>query len=206
MIDALADVLGRDVSRETLDLLQRYAGLLREESTKQNLVSSSTLDTLWQRHVLDSAQLVKFAPAPESSWADIGSGAGLPGMVIAILVSGPVLLIEPRRLRADFLRRATAELGLESRVMVAATKVERVTGAFDVITARAVAELDKLLKISTHLSTRKSLWVLPKGRSAESELAQARRNWHCDAELVPSRTDPESRILLLRNVKARGGR
>jgi 16S rRNA (guanine527-N7)-methyltransferase len=206
MIDALADVLGRDVSRETLDLLQCYARLLREESAEQNLVSSSTLDTLWQRHVLDSAQLVKFAPAPESSWADIGSGAGLPGMVIAILVSGPVLLIEPRRLRADFLRRATAELGLESRVMVAATKVERVTGAFDVITARAVAELDKLLKISTHLSTRKSLWVLPKGRSAESELAQARRNWHCDAELVPSRTDPESRILLLRNVKARGGR
>jgi 16S rRNA (guanine527-N7)-methyltransferase len=206
MIDALADVLGRDVSRETLDLLQCYARLLREESAEQNLVSSSTLDTLWQRHVLDSAQLVKFAPAPESSWADIGSGAGLPGMVIAILVSGPVLLIEPRRLRADFLRRATAELGLESRVTVAATKAERVTGAFDVITARAVAELDRLLKISTHLSTRKSLWVLPKGRSAESELAQARRNWHCDAELVPSRTDPESRILLLRNVKARGGR
>jgi 16S rRNA (guanine527-N7)-methyltransferase len=206
MIDALADALGRDVSRETLDLIERYAALLREESAKQNLVSSSTLDTLWHRHVLDSAQLVKFAPAPDSSWADIGSGAGLPGIVIAILVSGPVLLIEPRRLRADFLRRATASLGLESRVTVAATKVERVTGTVDVITARAVAELDRLLKISTHLSTRKSLWVLPKGRSAESELAQARRNWHCDAELVPSRTDPESRILLLRNVKARGGR
>jgi 16S rRNA (guanine527-N7)-methyltransferase len=206
MIDALADALGRDVSRETLDLIERYAALLREESAKQNLVSSSTLDTLWHRHVLDSAQLVKFAPAPDSSWADIGSGAGLPGIVIAILVSGPVLLIEPRRLRADFLRRATAALGLESRVTVAATKVERVTGTVDVITARAVAELDRLLKISTHLSTRKSLWVLPKGRSAESELAQARRNWHCDAELVPSRTDPESRILLLRNVKARGGR
>jgi 16S rRNA (guanine527-N7)-methyltransferase len=206
MIDALADALGRDVSRETLDLIERYAALLREESAKQNLVSSSTLDTLWHRHVLDSAQLVKFAPAPDSSWADIGSGAGLPGIVIAILVSGPVLLIEPRRLRADFLRRATASLGLESRVTVAAMKVERVTGTVDVITARAVAELDRLLKISTHLSTRKSLWVLPKGRSAESELAQARRNWHCDAELVPSRTDPESRILLLRNVKARGGR
>jgi 16S rRNA (guanine527-N7)-methyltransferase len=206
MSGELADLLGRDVSRETLDLLERYAALLRSESAKQNLVSASTLDRLWDRHILDSAQLVKFAPAPEASWVDIGSGAGLPGIVIAILVSGPVLLVEPRRLRADFLARTVAALGLDPRVRVAATKAEAVAGAFDVITARAVAELDKLLRISTHLSTRKSLWVLPKGRSAESELADARRNWHCDATSVPSITDPDSRILLLRDVKARGGR
>ena len=206
MTEALADVLGRDVPRETLQLLERYADLLRAEAANQNLISSSTLDSLWERHILDSAQLVKFAPANDASWLDIGSGAGLPGLVIAILVSGPVLLVEPRRLRAEFLGRAVADLGLGSRVTVAATKVEKITGAFNVITARAVAELDKLLRISTHLSTRKSLWVLPKGRSAESELAAARRNWHCDADIVPSRTDPESRILLLRNVRARGGR
>jgi 16S rRNA (guanine527-N7)-methyltransferase len=115
-------------------------------------------------------------------------------------------LVEPRRLRAEFLERTIADLGLRQRVTVAATKVEKAVGRFDVITARAVADLDKLLRISTHLSTRKSLWVLPKGRSAESELAAARRNWHCDADIVPSRTDPESRILLLRNVRARGGR
>jgi 16S rRNA (guanine527-N7)-methyltransferase len=206
MIRRLAEVVGHDVSRETLELLRRYEELLRAESGQQNLVSSSTLDSLWDRHILDSAQLVKFAPATDSSWVDIGSGAGLPGIVIAILVSGPVLLVEPRRLRAEFLERVAAELGLGSRVVVAQTKVEKVTGTFDVITARAVAELDKLLRISTHLSTTKTLWVLPKGRVAESELARARRNWHCDATSVPSGTDPESRILLLRNVKARGGR
>ena len=206
MIEQLAGVLGRDVPRGTTDLLEHYMALLRYETGKQNLISSSTLDSLWERHILDGAQLVKFAPAADLSWVDIGSGAGLPGIVIAILVGGPVTLIEPRRLRAAFLTTTVAELGLDSRVTVAAKKVERVAGAFDVITARAVAELDKLLRISTHLSTRKSLWVLPKGRSAESELAAARRNWHCDAEIVLSRTDPDSRILLLRNVKARGGR
>lgn len=206
MTEQLANVLGCDVSRETLQLLERYADLLRAEAAKQNLISNSTLESLWERHILDSAQLVKFAPAKDASWLDIGAGAGLPGLVIAMLVSGPVLLVEPRRLRAEFLERTIADLGLRQRVTVAATKVEKAVGRFDVITARAVADLDKLLRISTHLSTRKSLWVLPKGRSAESELAAARRNWHCDADIVPSRTDPDSRILLLRNVRARGGR
>jgi 16S rRNA (guanine527-N7)-methyltransferase len=206
MSGQLADVLGRDVSRETLALLDRYAALLRAESGRQNLVSASTIERIWDRHILDSAQLVKFAPSPQSSWVDIGSGAGLPGIIIAILLSGPVLLVEPRRLRAEFLERAVAELELQPRVKVAASKAEKVAGGFDVITARAVADLDKLLRISTHLSTRKSLWVLPRGRSAESELADARINWHCVARSVPSMTDPDSRILLLRNVKARGGR
>jgi 16S rRNA (guanine527-N7)-methyltransferase len=206
MIDCLAEVTGHRVSRETTHLLERFEDLLRAESARQNLVSRSTLVSLRQRHILDSAQLVKFAPEAGSSWVDIGSGAGFPGIVIGILVSGPVLLVEPRRLRAEFLERTVAELGLGPRVAVTPVKVEKVRGVFDVITARALADLDKLLRLSTHLSTRKTLWVLPKGRVAESELAEARRNWHCEATSVPSSTDPDSRILLLRNVKARGGR
>jgi 16S rRNA (guanine527-N7)-methyltransferase len=206
MNKALAELVGRDVSRETIGLLELYSELLRSEASRQNLVSAATLDSLWQRHILDSAQLVRFEPFPGASWIDIGSGAGLPGIVIAALVSGPVLLVEPRRLRAEFLERCVAELGLEKRVSVAVAKAEKVSGSFDVITARAVANLDRLLGISTHPSTRKSLWVLPKGRSAQSELAEARRNWHCDATSVPSCTDPDSEILVLRNVKARGGR
>jgi 16S rRNA (guanine527-N7)-methyltransferase len=206
MIDRLAEVAGRSVSRETLDLVEQYAASLREEAARQNLVSRSTFETLWGRHILDSAQLVRFEPASGVSWIDIGSGAGLPGIVVALLVKGPVLLVEPRRLRAEFLERVVRELGLVGRVSVAARKVENVTGRFDVVTARAVAPLDRLLAISTHLSTRKSVWLLPKGRSAQSELAEARRNWHCEAESVPSLTDPESEILMLRNVKRRGGR
>ncbi len=206
MIDRLAEAAGRDVSRETFELLQRFRDLIRSETSRQNLISASTLDSVWDRHILDSAQLVRFEPSDGASWVDIGSGAGLPGIVIALLVSGPVLLVEPRRLRAEFLERIAEELGLQERVSVACSKVERVRGRFGAITARAVAKLERLFEISTHLSTRKTVWVLPKGRSAESELAEARRNWHCDAEIVPSRTDPESRILVLRNVKARGGR
>jgi 16S rRNA (guanine527-N7)-methyltransferase len=206
MIDRLAEAATRKVSRETFDLLQRYAELLRDESARQNLVAASTLESLWERHILDSAQLVRFEPFDGASWADIGSGAGLPGLVVAGLVEGPVLLIEPRRLRAEFLERCVAELGLGNRVAVAASKVEGATGRFDAITARAVASVDKLLQLSTHLSTRNSLWVLPKGRSAQSELAEARRHWHCEAETVPSFTDPDSEILVLRNVKPRGGR
>ena len=206
MIDELAVVSGRDVSRETSDRLEHYAQLLRDEAKQQNLISASSLDSLWRRHILDSAQLIRFEPREGASWADIGSGAGLPGLVVALLVTGPVLLIEPRRLRSEFLQRCIAELALAPRVMVAAAKVERVSGTFDVITARAVASLDKLLTISTHLSTRKTLWVLPRGRSGQSELAEARRNWQCDSTIVPSRTDPGSEILLLHKVKARGGR
>ncbi len=206
MIGSIAAAAGRDVSRETLDRIARYEALLREESTRQNLVSAPTLQNLRERHILDSAQLVKFEPQEGASWADIGSGAGLPGMVVALLVTGPVTLIEPRRLRAEFLERVVDALRLSGRVRVAQSKAERIEGRFDVITARAVAAADRLLRISTHLSTRNTVWVLPKGASAQSELAEARRHWHCDAETVPSDTDPKSGILLLRNVRARGGR
>ena len=202
----LAEVSGRPVSRETLEVLERFAALIRSESQRQNLVSASTLAHIWDRHILDSAQLVRFEPVEGSSWLDIGSGAGFPGLVIAALVSGPVVLVEPRRLRAEFLERAIAELGLGSRVSVVAAKAEKVEGRFAAITARAVAPLDRLLAISTHLSTRKSVWVLPKGQSAQSELVEAKRSWQCDATTVPSLTDPASRILLLRNVRPRGGR
>jgi len=206
MIEQLAAAAGRPVSRETFDRLRLYADLLREEAGRQNLVSRTTLDSLWDRHILDSAQLVRFETRAGASWVDIGSGAGLPGIVVAALVDGPILLIEPRRLRAEFLVRAISRLRLEGRATVLAAKAERATGQFDMVTARAVASVDRLLTISTHLSTRKATWVLPKGRSAQSELAEARRHWHCEAESIPSRTDPESEILVLRNVKARGGR
>ena len=101
MIDRLSAVVGRDVSRETFEKIGAYAALLRDESGRQNLVSASTLEHLWERHLLDSAQLVRFEPHAGASWVDIGSGAGLPGIVIACLVEGPVTLIEPRRLRGD---------------------------------------------------------------------------------------------------------
>lgn len=200
-LDRLQDVLRRDVSRETFEKLQAYAALLREESDHQNLVSASSLAQLWERHIVDSAQLARFEPHAGASWADVGSGAGLPGVVIACLVDGPVTLIEPRKLRAEFLRRCAERL--ELRATVAPHKVERVTGQFDMITARAVANLGELIRISAHLSTRNTVWALPKGRNASAELAEAQRAWQGAFHVEHSVTDAESFIVVGTGVKAK---
>lgn len=204
MIEIVAEAVGRSVSRETFGLLRRYVQLVEEEAHRQNLVSATTLSDIWQRHIMDSAQLARFSSESGSSWVDIGSGAGLPGIVLAILQAGPVTLAEPRRLRADFLLRVVEELNLAATVVCA--KAERVGGRFDVITARAVAPLDRLLGMAHHLSHPASLWVLPKGRNAKSELAEARGNWHYEVRAEPSITDPDSEILLLSNVRAKSKR
>jgi len=201
VIGRLAEVAQRDVSRETFERLEAYVARLKEESRRQNLVSAATLDDVWQRHILDSAQLVRFEPSAGASWVDIGSGAGLPGIVIACLVDGPVTLIEPRRLRAEFLRETVAALGLKSSVEAA--KVERIHGAFDVITGRAVAPLARFTEISRHLSTGKTVWALPKGRSAHSELAEARRSWQGSFRIERSVTDEDSFIVVATGVRAR---
>ncbi len=202
MIDISA-VVGRDVPRETLVKLECYAGLVRAENERQNLVSRSTLDAFWDRHIIDSAQLVSFG---RGAWLDIGSGAGLPGIVLACLVDGPVSLVEPRRLRAEFLERCVDTLGLDDRVTIHQAKVERIDGQFDSITARAVASADRILSLSAHLAHSDTVWVLPKGKTAESELAEVQRNWQCSVRLEKSVTDPDSAILLLGKVRAKGKR
>jgi 16S rRNA (guanine527-N7)-methyltransferase len=201
VIAELEAVAQRPVSRETFDKLQAFGAKVAEENKRQNLISASTLEHLWDRHILDSAQLVRFEPKPGASWVDIGSGAGLPGVVIACLVEGPVTLIEPRRLRAAFLERTASELDL--RVIVHCAKAERITGTFGVISARAVASLSELLRISQHLSTRKTVWALPKGRNAHAELAAARRSWQGVFHVEPSVTDAQSFIVVGTGVRAR---
>lgn len=199
MTDQLGTVVGRAVPRETELRLKEFEDLLREESQHQNLVSRGTLDDFWTRHVLDSAQLVRFAPSSAASWLDVGSGAGLPGIVIACLVEGPVTLVEPRRLRVEFLHKVVERLGISANVVCA--KAERLEGRFDVITARAVARLDELLKISLHLSTRNSVWILPKGRNANSEVAEARSAWQGKFHVEPSVTDANSGIVVATDVR-----
>ena len=199
--EELEQVSGRPVSRETIERLETYAALLRRDNQQQNLISASTLEHFWDRHILDSAQLVRFEPRTGASWVDVGSGAGLPGIVIACLVAGPVTLVEPRRLRAEFLSRAVETLGLSAEVKQA--KIERITGTFEVITGRAVASLMKFLSMCDHLSTRKTRWVLPKGRSAHSELAEVLRTWQGVFHVKPSVTDAKSQIIVGTGVRAR---
>lgn len=206
MIEALERAAGRPVSRETAALLEAYVERLKTANSIQNLVSASTLDNIWERHIIDCAQLVRFEPHAGASWVDIGSGAGLPGLVIAAMVEGPVTLVEPRRLRAAFLEETVAASGLSDRVAVRASKIEQVRGSYDVITARAVAPLDRLLGLGLHLAHSGTIWALPKGKSAKSELAEARRSWQCDARSETSCTDPQSAILVLSKVKAKSRR
>ncbi len=206
MIEALERAAGRSVSRETASMLDRFAQRITWANHRQNLVSASSLGEMWERHILDSAQLVRFESRSGASWVDIGSGAGLPGIVISLLVAGPVTLVEPRRLRAEFLAETVDALGLSPQVDVQATRVERVHGQFDMITARAVAPLGRLLGIAHHLAHPWTVWALPKGKNADSELAEARRSWHCEARSEISCTDTDAKILVLSEVRARARR
>lgn len=201
MIERLAAFAGRDVSRETFEKIERYVSLLREESRRQNLISASTLESIWERHIMDSAQLARFEPEPGSSWADIGAGAGLPGVVLACIVKGPITLIEPRRLRAEFLHRVCDALRINATVFHG--KAERAEGKYDIITARAVARLPELVKISAHLSTRNTVWALPKGRNVDEELAATRRSWQGTFHVKQSVTDANSFIVVGTGVRAR---
>ena len=201
--DARAWVKRRyDVPRETMERLDAFAALLRHESERQNLVSKASLDQLWRRHFADSAQLLAFAPSPHASWVDLGSGAGFPGLVVALLHEGPVALVEERRLRLDFLHRAAETLRVEVEIL--ATKVERLAPRpFDVISARAFAPLPRLLELGTGLSTTKTVWVLPKGRNAETELAALDASWQGNFRIEASVTDPDAGIVIAEGVQRR---
>jgi len=202
VLASLREMLGADVSRETYGRLERFAELIVAENERQNLIAPNSIADIWNRHILDGAQLLGLAGG-QGGWCDIGSGAGLPGLVIAILGGTPMTLVEPRRLRADFLRQAVELLELEG-VIVEERKVERVQGKFDFITARAVARLDRLFGMAWHLAHAETKWILPKGESVKSELDEARGIWQGSFRLVPSRTHPAAAIVVAEHVERRG--
>jgi len=200
--DDVRDALRCQFGDRVEQRLARFAEMLVVENTTQNLVARSTLGELWSRHVLDSTQLLEFAPR-DGLWTDIGSGGGLPGLVIAICRPAPILLIEPRRLRAEFLQRAVLELDLP-HAMVRHARAESVTGvSAAVISARAVASLDRLFAMAAHLATPQTCWLLPKGASAEDEVAEAKRSWHGTFHVERSATSSQSGIVVAREVRHR---
>jgi 16S rRNA (guanine527-N7)-methyltransferase len=189
-----------NVSRETAARLELFKTLVIAENERQNLVSPASVADFESRHIDDAVQLADLGQP--GSWCDVGSGAGRPGIVIAIVTGAPMTLIEPRKLRADFLRRAVAELGLDAEVFEG--KAERVPTHFDNITARAVADLARLLAITENLAQRGTRWILPKGRSAKKELEAAQLSWQGSFSLVPSRTSDEAAIIVAEGVRRRG--
>lgn len=191
-----------DVPRETIERLEAFEDLLRNEAARQNLVSRASLDALWERHILDSAQLIRFAPPAAAIWLDLGTGAGFPGLLVPLFHPAQAILVETRRLRADFLRTAASLLGIAARVEILASKIEAVpTRTVDVISARAFAPLPKLLALAERFSTRETIWILPKGRNAKSELDAARSSWQGDFRLEPSLTDADARIIVASGVR-----
>lgn len=180
-----------------MERLERLVSLLREENQRQNLVSRSSLDEVWRRHVADSAQLLLHVPRETTGlWLDLGTGAGFPGLVIAILLSHlPVRMIESRSRRVDWLERVISELGLQ-RAGVYRGRLEMMPdcrAAF--ISARAFAPLDKLLDLSARFSTSDTLWLLPKGMSAQQELDDL-IGWKHSFHVEPSLTDAQAGVIV----------
>lgn len=189
------------VPRETL--LERFAGMVVEENSRQNLVSADSLPMIWRRHIVDSAQLVGLASNHPGTWIDVGTGAGFPGMVVALLTERPMVLIEPRRRRADFLIKSAQQLGIGDRVTVVASRAARHAGSASVISARAVAALPELFAETLHLSSKNTLWLLPKGSRALEEVEAARRTWHGVFHVEQSITEPGSLIITAKDVARR---
>lgn len=176
--------------------LERLITLLVEENARQNLVSAASLETVWQRHIADSAQLLLHVPRETSSWLDLGTGAGFPGLVIACLRPDcDVRLVESRKRRIEWLQRAIFELGLD-RVTVDGRRLQDVPSR-DVaaISARAFAPLDRLLALSARFSTSDTLWLLPKGRSARQELDML-RGWTHMFHVEQSLTDEQAGVIV----------
>jgi 16S rRNA (guanine527-N7)-methyltransferase len=260
------------VSRETLDRLATYEHLLRHWQKTINLVAPSTLDAIWHRHFADSAQLLALAPTA-TTWLDLGSGAGFPGLVIAMMLAQrvtagvPSPIVPEARLRHDvgegqgggdgrtsevgipptpspsphhaggvsstrrggespakqrpritlidsnarkcaFLREVVRQTGIAQRVTVdiLSTRIEAAAtqarlGQPDVISARALAPLDRLVGLAAKLSSPRTVGLFLKGRDAEAELKAAEKMWNFNAELVPSRTDPDARVIVIRSLQ-----
>jgi 16S rRNA (guanine527-N7)-methyltransferase len=196
---------GINVSRETMSALETYAGLLRKWQKAINLVSGATLDDVWNRHFLDSAQLLPLLPQGEGHLTDLGSGAGFPGLVLAILSGRPTNLVESDGRKAAFLGEVARATGCAGRVQIHAARVEALKPWLSpVVTARALADLTQLLDWASPFLSTASVCIFPKGAKAEEELTAALRVWKMTVERRRSVTDPTGLILRLSHLERRG--
>ena len=195
-------LFGDDVSRETWERLDRLVERVIERQRVMNLVAASTIPQIWTRHVADSLQLLDLAPAAKR-WIDLGAGAGFPGLVIASALgpNGEVHLVESNQKKASFLRETARALSLSA--IVHARRIEDFVAdkPFDIVTARALAPLDRLIDYTIPLLTTGAVGLFPKGQDVGAELTQASKSWSIEAELIPSKTDPHGRIVVVRHAR-----
>ena len=190
-----------NVSRETIEKLDHYVAEVLRWNPAINLVSKSSVAEIWQRHVLDSAQLFPLADS-QGKWADLGAGGGFPGIVVAIMGAAKMVLVESDQRKATFLRQMARQLSLH--VDVCAKRIDAIEPlAAETVSARALASLTDLLgHVTPHLAPNGRA-LFPKGRGFEEELRLAQADWAFDVTKIPSRTDPEAAILLIENIRRR---
>lgn len=177
--------------------LEAFVALLASENSEQNLVSASSLTTAWQRHIADSAQLLDHVSRETWNWLDLGSGAGLPGLVIALMrPTTEVFLIESRKLRIQWLEKAIGTLECPNCSVMGQDLRKVATFEADVISARAFAPLDRLVALSGRFSTSTTRWVLPKGRSAAQEVAALPQHQRAMFHVEQSLTDKDAGIVV----------
>ncbi|WP_410469633.1 16S rRNA (guanine(527)-N(7))-methyltransferase RsmG [Brevundimonas nasdae] len=182
--------------------LEAFRLRLVEANAVMNLVGPDSLPDFWNRHVWDSAQLLDLAPDAKT-WADLGAGAGFPGLVLSIMLKGRdgahVWLIDSLAKRCRFLREVVDALSLPATVIVGRAEAQSMT--CDIVTARAVAPMEKLLGYAQPYFQRGAQGLFLKGERAESELIEARKSWHFEAELAPSQSDVRGRIVTIRSLR-----
>jgi len=205
--DAARAAVEAAVSRETFRRLGLIVELLRKWQKTINLVAPATLSEVWSRHIADSLQLINHVAADSARWADLGSGGGFPGLVVAAALSerpgADVHLVESDTRKSAFLREVARVAELP--VTVHAHRIEQVAQMLapgtEVVSARALAPLPKLLELAEPFLTAGALGVFPKGRDAERELTEARKGWTLDCNLRASVSDREARVLLARSAR-----
>ncbi|PPB82656.1 16S rRNA (guanine527-N7)-methyltransferase [Albidovulum inexpectatum] len=197
-------IRGRDVSRETFERLRRYEDLLRKWTSRINLIGRSTITEIQERHIRDSIQVFDSVPDATGNWVDLGSGAGLPGMIVAILAVDErpdlkVTLVEADLRKSAFLATVARELGLDLRIE--AQRIENIAplGA-DVLSARALAPLPKLLEFAQRHMAPDGVAVFPKGARWQEELRQALEKWRFSYQNQPSVTEPDATILKIGGI------
>lgn len=199
----LAEIV--NVSRETFENLVAYANLIEKWNPKINLIAKSTVTDIWERHIVDSAQVWPNRPKKAKSWVDIGTGGGMPGLVMAIIAKEHAPNIEFHFVESDarkcaFLRNAVRELDLDVRIHN--ERIEKLDLArVDVVSARALASLDKLLELSQELLEPSGNCLFLKGESYAKEITEARRNWRFEETTISSVTSSNAALLKIKEIR-----
>lgn len=196
--------IGLNVSRETLERLKAYAGLVEKWTVKINLISKASIPYIWDRHIRDSAQIYDLAP-PCDNWLDLGSGGGFPGVVVAIIAaekspSTTVTLVESDQRKCAFLRSALRELSLSGSVK--SERIEKLQPQnADVLSARALADLDTLLAYSDRHLSPTGVAIFPKGENWQKEHSAAQERWSYRCEAITSITNPAAAVLKIEDIR-----